>query len=230
MKHWLATITIGLIGLGVTRQSLAQPTFDAGQFVAGVNHPYFPLKPGRKWVYEGQTDQGLMRAEVSILEKTRVINGVKCVTRSTLETINGKRSETALDWFAQDSAGNVWYMGEETKAYRNDQVVSQSGSWLAGERGALAGVVMQAQPKVGASYHQSNAKGHAQDRGSVVGLNEAVTVPQGAFTETVVTKEWSALDSPVSYERKFYAKGVGLVGIKDWSGKDWTLALVKLEL
>jgi hypothetical protein len=230
MKLWLAAIIIGSIWLGVTRQGMAQPTFDARQFVTGVNHPFFPLKPGSRWVYEGRIDQGLMRAEVSVLEKTRVINGVKCVTRSTFETINGKRSETALDWFAQDVAGNVWYMGEETKAYRNDKVISQNGSWLAGERGALAGIMMQAQPKVGIEYQQSNAKGHAQDRGSVVDLNEAVTVPQGAFKDTLVTKEWSALDSPVAYERKFYAKGVGLVGIKDWSGKGWTLALVKLEL
>ena len=50
--------------------------------------------------------------------------------------LNGSLTEDTYDWFAQDSAGNVWYLGEDTKEYENGVVVSTEGTWQWGVHGA----------------------------------------------------------------------------------------------
>jgi hypothetical protein len=57
--------------------------------------------------------------------------------------------EDTYDWYAQDKDGNVWYFGEDTKEFEGGQVVSTEGSWEAGKDGALPGIVMEADPRVG---------------------------------------------------------------------------------
>ena len=44
--------------------------------------------------------------------------------------------EVTNDWYAQDSDGNVWYLGEDTKEYEDGKVVSTAGSWEHGVDGA----------------------------------------------------------------------------------------------
>jgi hypothetical protein len=63
--------------------------------------------------------------------------------------------------------------------------------------GATAGIVMQAHPKVGQTYHQEYAKGVAEDMATVVSLMESVTVPYGSFTNRLNTKEFSPLEPSV---------------------------------
>jgi hypothetical protein len=64
-------------------------------------------------------------------------------------------SEDTLDWYAQDTSGNVWYFGEDTKELdSNGNVISTEGSWQAGVNGAQQGVIMEAHPKVGDRYQQ----------------------------------------------------------------------------
>jgi hypothetical protein len=63
--------------------------------------------------------------------------------------------------------------------------------------------------------------------GQVIALNESVTVPFGSFKECVRTKEWSLLESGT--DKKWYAKGVGLVRIESTGGEVMTLVTVKHE-
>ena len=84
---------------------------------------------------------------------------------------------------------------------------------------------MQADPKVGQTYHQEYYKGEAEDMAKVQSLNESVTVPYGSFDHVLVTKEWTPLE-PSYDEHKYYAPGVGqvygggleLVDVKDGCG------------
>ena len=62
------------------------------------------------------------------------------------------------------------------------------GSWEAGVDGAKPGIIMQADPKVGQSYHQEYYKGEAEDMAKVQSLNESVTVPYGSFDHVLVTR------------------------------------------
>jgi len=100
-------------------------------------------------------------------------------------------------------------------------VVSTKGSWEAGVDGAKPGIIMQADPKVGQSYHQEYYKGEAEDQAKVQSLNASVSVPYGSFDHVLVTREWTRLE-PSYDEHKYYARGVGqvygggseLVGVK----------------
>jgi hypothetical protein len=56
--------------------------------------------------------------------------------------------------------------------------------WEAGVDGAQPGVVMLAQPTVGESYHQEFLKGEAEDVGTVVALDDNITVPYGSWTRS----------------------------------------------
>jgi hypothetical protein len=89
-------------------------------------------------------------------------------------------------------------------------VVSTKGSWEAGVDGAKPGIIMQADPKVGQSYHQEYYKGEAEDQAKVQSLNASVSVPYGSFDHVLVTREWTRLE-PSYDEHKYYARGVGQV-------------------
>src|SRR5262249_7531559 len=55
------------------------PVIKPNNFVATIDNPYFPLKPGTTFIYEGQTPAGLEHSEFAVTHNTRVIQGVTCV-------------------------------------------------------------------------------------------------------------------------------------------------------
>ena len=118
--------------------------------------------------------------------------------------------EETYDWFAQDSAGNVWYVGEDTKEYAHGVVVSTEGTWQWGVHGALPGIIVWGDTTgmVGKRYRQEYDVGNAQDVGKIVALNQTVTVPFGTLTGCIKTEEWSTLESG-PHDNKFYCPQVG---------------------
>ncbi len=186
------------------------PTIDPANFVQGVDNPYFPLVPGTAWVYEGETEDGLERIEVKVLDETREVMGITCVIVQDTVWLDGEMIEDTFDWYAQDQGGNVWYMGEDTHEYENGVTVNSNGAWEAGVDGALPGIVMQAEPEVGESYRQEYYVGEAEDMAEIISLTESVTIAYGAYENVLVTKEWTPLE-PGKAENKYYAAGVGLM-------------------
>ena len=78
-------------------------------------------------------------------------------------TVDGELVEDTYDWYAQDAAGAVWYLGEDSKEYEGGEVVSTGGSWEAGVDGALPGIIMAADPRLGDAYRQEYYPGEAED-------------------------------------------------------------------
>src|SRR5262245_32066845 len=180
-------------------------------FVKTIDNPYMPWIPGTTWVFEGVSDGQRERNVVEVTDHTRVVMGVTTtVVHDQVFAANGDLAEDTMDWYAQDSAGNVWYFGEDTAEYENGMETSTKGSWEAGVNGAQPGVVMLAQPSVGETYHQEFRKGEAEDVGSVVALDQTVRVPYGSFDGVLVTEDTTPLE-PQILEHKFYAPGIGVV-------------------
>jgi hypothetical protein len=205
------------------------PVIDPADFVMPIDNPYFPLKPGTTFVYEGETEKGREHNEVKVTMETKVILGVTCVVVWDTVTVDGKLEEATYDWYAQDQQGNVWYFGEDSKEYdENGNVTSTQGSWEAGVDGAQPGIIMQAAPKVGDIYRQEYYEGEAEDMAEVVSLKEAVTVPYGAYTDVLMTKEWSALE-PAVVEQKYYAAGIGLILVTAGDGSRLELVEIRPE-
>jgi hypothetical protein len=194
------------------------PPFDAANFVAGVDNPFMPLVPGTRLSYEKSTDEGLEEVVVEVLSSTRTILGVVCVEVRDVVSLDGEVVEDTIDWFAQDVDGHVWYFGEDSKTYEGGVLVGTEGSWEAGVAGALPGIVMLADPEVGLTYEQERAPGVAEDRATVRGLSEGVTVPYGAFSGCLRTEDFTPLE-PGVVEDKYYAPGVGFVLEVDEDGE-----------
>ena len=186
------------------------PVILPGNYVQGVNHPYFPLVPGITLVYETQTSEGVERDEVSLTGNTRTILGVVCTEVHDLVTLEGEPIEDTLDWFAQDTLGNVWYFGELAMNFEEGQLDNLDGSWEAGIDGAKPGIVMEANPQVGDVYRQEFLIAEAEDIGEVMKLSATVAVPYGVFTGCIKTEDQTPIEPDVE-ENKYYAAGIGMV-------------------
>ena len=195
------------------------PAISPSNFTTQVTNPLFPLQPGTTFNYEGDTADGHESEVFQVTHETREFLGVSCVAVRDTSTLDGELSEDTIDWFAQDTAGNVWYFGEDSRAYEDGILVSIDGSWLTGVDGAQPGIVMKASPKAGDVYRQEYAIDEAEDMADIVGLGRSVTVPYGSWGNALETHEFSGLE-PSASERKFYIPSIGFVlAVDDETGK-----------
>jgi hypothetical protein len=136
--------------------------------------------------------------------------------------------EDTQDWFAQDTDGNVWYLGEDTKELDHGQVVSTEGSWEAGVNNASAGIFMPAQPRVGDAFKQEDAKNVAEDCAKIVDLNASVKTPFVTSSQALKTEEFSLLE-PGVLDNKYYVRNIGLVREQTVQGGTDVLELVSVK-
>jgi hypothetical protein len=203
-----------------------EPKLDPGNFGNVIDNPYLPLKPGMAWAYEGESDGKTERIEVVVTGELRDIQGISAtVVRDTVH-VAGELVEDTYDWFAQDTDGNVWYLGEDSTSYESDGTTSKAGSWEYGIDGALPGIVMLANPSVGDSYRQEFYPAKAEDLGEVLRVDETKSIGIGEFTSVVVTEDWNPLD-PETIENKYYAPGVGKIYSEHVRGDPETVELVE---
>jgi len=178
---------------------------------------YFILDPGYTLHFQAGKDTLI----ITVLEETRIVEGVTTRVVEERETEGGKLAEVSRNYFAVDTAtGDVYYFGEDVDMYKNGKVTSHEGAWLSGVNGAKFGLLVPGAPKVGDRYYQESAPKVAMDRAEVLSVGAEVKVPAGVFKNCLHTKETSAIES--GSEDKFYAPGVGLI-------KDADFALVKIE-
>lgn len=193
------------------------PLINPNDFVSKINNKYLTLTPGTKYIFKGETEEGTERIEVYVSHDTKKVMGVKTIVVQDKEWLNGELIEDTKDWFAQDKFGNVWYFGEDSKDFVLGKLVSTKGSWQAGINGALPGIIMKANPKVGDTYVQEYFPGEAEDMAEIVALGVGIKVKYGSFTDCLQTRDWNPLE-PGDDEYKYYCPKVGLVyeiGIED---------------
>ncbi|HEU4909340.1 MAG TPA: hypothetical protein VFT17_10775, partial [Propionibacteriaceae bacterium] len=86
---------------------------DPANFSADITNPYWPMKPGTRWIYRG-VEEGESPQDIVIVATTstkKLANGITArVVRDTARS-EGQIVEDTVDWYAQDAEGNVWYMG-----------------------------------------------------------------------------------------------------------------------
>jgi hypothetical protein len=200
-------------------QGSAPADLNPDDFTTKIDNPYLPLTAGSHWVYaETATGEPDQRVVVEVTGETKTVaNGVEAVVVRDTATEGGKPVEVTDDWYAQDSEGNVWYLGEDTAEYEDGKVASRAGSFEVGVDGAEAGIAMPANPEDGMTYRQEYYKGEAEDEGEVLSLDEMAQAPAGLYPKTLMTRDTNPLE-PKASELKFYAEGVGQVLAVDVSG------------
>jgi hypothetical protein len=201
-----------------------RPSISPDDFVAVIDNPFMPLRPGTTFVFEGEGE----RIELTVTDETRVVMGVTTTVVRDRAFEDGELVEDTFDWFAQDRAGNVWYFGEDTKEIEGGRVVSTAGSWEAGVDGAQPGVVMLADPRVGDRYRQEYYAGVAEDKATVIEIGTTLDGPLGPFDEVLVTEDFTPLE-PGHVEHKSYAPGVGVVEERLVEGGEGVIRLVEIS-
>jgi len=208
----------------------AEPVdLDPAEFTTQIDNPYFPLVPGDRYTYRETEGGEKLRVVLAVSDRTRAIaNGITARVVHDRVTEGGKVVEDTFDWYAQDSEGNVWYLGEDTVECKRGKIKNHAGAFEAGVDGAQAGIAMPADPKAGQSYRQEYYAGHAEDRAKVLSVDEQTEVPFGHFTDVLMTKDLNPLEPKVS-EYKLYARGVGLLMAIGTSGGGGVEELLKVK-
>jgi hypothetical protein len=192
---------------GVDGLVIPTPSADPADFRTGIDNPWLPLAPGSTWKYDVD---GAGSRTVTVATASQEIGGIEATAVRTVERDNqGRVGVDASEWFAQDRAGNVWKLGEQTKE-RSGAGLVVTVSWRAGDGAARAGVVMLAKPRAGDGYQQELAPGIAEDRSLVVALDADVTVPSGTYDDVLEIEDTSGL-TPSAEAQRYYVRGVGLV-------------------
>ena len=196
-------------------------------FVRHVDNRFLPLEPGTRWVYRGFGSEAGEHDVVTVLARTRRVAGIRATVVHDVVRVKGRIVEDTHDWFGQDDRGNVWYLGEATRAYLDDGSVSTEGSWEAGIDGAEAGIAMWASPHLGRAYRQEYDAGNAEDVGVVVRTGVTVAASGTTYDGGRLTMDTTPLE-PADTELKFYAPGVGTVLSVDVSPDQGRSELVRM--
>jgi len=213
--------------------------YDPGTFQRSsqIDNSWMPLKPGTRFVYEGTTieDDGTAvphRVVINVTDLTKLIGGIRTVVTWDLDYSDGELVEAEIAFFAQDSNGTVWRMGEYPEEYDGGKFVA-APAWLHGLEGASAGIMMQARPQVGTpSYAEGWAPAvNWTDRGQVDQVAQKTCVPAACYEDVIVIAETSAGEVGAQ-QLKYYARGVGNVRV-GWRGAGEktkeTLELTRVE-
>ncbi len=223
------------LGEGAYKPAFLPANFVSAAEAAARPNRYFPLVPGMRQVYRGEDETVV----VEVLDEIKNIGGIECRTvHDSVSNRIGNQDyilEDTFDWFAQDKRGNVWYCGEISSDYeyiaadRARELRDVHGSWKALRDGALPGIVMFAQPKVGKVYRQEFDLGNAEDVARIVSITKSATATVGTCTgNCVMTRDYTPL-SPGADELKIYAPGFGMIKEIDTESGDVTLELIEMS-
>jgi hypothetical protein len=207
------------------------PGFAAADFQTDFHrpspaNPYQPLMPGNRWKLVGAGEA----VTIEVFDKTKLIDGVRCVVLNDVVEVDGVVVEDTDDWFALRNDGAVFYCGESVRdfaVFAGDQppepeLVSRSGSFKAGVEGSLPGLQMAAPPVAGTVYRQEFSPNNAEDAAQVLSTTyrfgddadldrfvpKALAQALCAAADCVVIAEFSPLEPGVP-ARKYYARGIG---------------------
>lgn len=182
-------------------------------------NPYFVLEPGYQLILEDDDE----RLTISVLNETRVVDGVETRIVEERETKNGKPVEVSRNFFAiSKRTNNVYYFGEEVDDYKDGKIVGHPGAWLSGVKGARFGLMMPGLPLLKSRFYNEVAPKVAMDRAEIVSTSATFKTRAGEFKNCLKIEETTPLE-PKTKESKLYAPGIGLI-------QDGSLKLVKYSI
>jgi hypothetical protein len=190
------------------RVDKVRPVFSSRSTV--VDHPLFPVGTTTQLLQLGTVDGKPFRAEVTPLPAHKIIewNGQRVETIVSQYTAysGGRIVEVAHDWYAQADDGSVWYFGEDVFNYENGVVADNEGTWIAGQKGAPAAMIMPAKPKLGDAYRTENNAPVVFEEVVVTEVGKTVDGPRGPVAAAIVARE---LHQDGATENKTFAPGYG---------------------
>lgn len=177
---------------GIDELVIPTPSPQAADFVDRIDNAWLPLSPGRVWTYDvrriGHRDA--VRT-VRVLRQPVEVDGVSATAVTSTTVRPGERPDAWTDYYAQDTRGDVWWLG-------------RAGLWQAGRESARAGLVIAAAPRLGDGYRAAYEKGVVEDVVTVAGIVRDTSPPS-------VTLEWASALTPGAEQWDTFRKGIGMV-------------------
>jgi hypothetical protein len=175
-----------------------------------VTNPLFPISDLHSAVLSGRVDRKPFHTETALLPETRVVEWtdgqqVETAVSQYMAFLDGRLQEAALDFYAQADDGSVWYFGEDVFDYRNGEVFTTEGTWLAGKDGP-AQMIMPGEPQVGQVHRAENIPAVAFEEVEIKTTDKTVNGPTGPVDGAMVARE---LHDDGTYSDKVFAPGYG---------------------
>jgi hypothetical protein len=182
-----------------------------------ITNLYLPLAKLKQDILESKNEH-VERTTKPDVKKSFTFAGqtVEALAVEDKEVVDGKLTEITLDYFAQDDAGNVYYLGEDVDQYKDGKVSGHSGGWLLGKETQKPGLLLPAHPKVGNTFRSEDVPKITTELDQVVSVSETVTVPAGTFKNCLKIEE-HASDGATEY--KYYAPAIGCIKEVDGDGE-----------
>ncbi len=175
-----------------------------------IDNPLFPISEVDSSVLLGNDEGHALRIETVLLPEPKIIDvegeQIETPTQQFVAYLDGRIHEVALDWYAQDDAGNVWYFGEDVFNYEDGVVADTDGTWIAGEDGP-PGMIMPADPQVGEAFRPENIPDFVFEEVVVSSVDLTVDGPRGPVDGAIVGTENHLMEG--HYEDKTFAPGYG---------------------
>ena len=180
-----------------------------------VVNPYFGVTGVDYRLYLGKEEGEPLRIEVAPTGKNKTLKWKGGETSAAISqfTATSDRSllEIAVDWFAQDDAGNVWYFGEDVWNYEKGRIANTDGSWTAGVDGP-PGMIMPGEPSVGRRFNPENIPGNVFETVDVKTIDASYKLTNGKRLNGVVELHETLSDGMEEF--KLYARGYGNVYVE----------------
>lgn len=199
---------------------------------ATIDNPWWPLPPGKQLTWEGtaldEDGETIARKVVfTVTDMTKEIAGVQTLVGWDRDYDEDDMvTESELIFLAQAKDGTVWHLGEAVEHYEFKEELGirdhYDGTrvWMVGYlEGCKAGIYMPGKPELGMTYNQGFAP-HPWDWDDWAEIHQMgleLDTPVGKFTDVMAVREYEPLAPGVS-QLKYYAKGVGTVGV-GWMGE-----------
>jgi hypothetical protein len=189
------------------RVDLVAPPFS---HPTSVTNPLFPISALHSAVINGHVDGKPLKIETTLLPETRIIEWspgqcVRTLVSQFVAYLGGRIEEVALDLYAQDDAGSVWYFGEDVFNYRDGVVGDTAGTWHAGKEGPAA-MIMPAHPQVGGVNRSENIPGLVFEEVTTKQVGLTLHGPRGPVAGGMLGSE---LHDDGTREDKVFAPGYG---------------------
>jgi hypothetical protein len=192
---------------------------------ATIDNPWWPRVTGMRFTYEGHAlDAGdtIARRIVSVTtDLSKEVGGVRALVTWEQDSDDDVVVEEELSFDAQDTAGNIWHLGEYVETYEEGDFIG-GRVWVVDDPvGAEAGILMPADPTLD---DPSFSEGFApppwnwSDRGRVHEVLDRTCVEAGCYKDVLVMEEYEP-SIPDAFQLKYYARDVGHVQV-DWGGSN----------
>jgi hypothetical protein len=204
--------TLGVSGSAVAAGLPPKPKFTNP---TNISNPYLPITAFHRCVLGGNDQGQHLRIVRTLLNQTQpftyagqTFQAVKVLDR-VKDLRAGRRIERTVDYFAQDDAGNVYYLGEDVNEYGKHGKISHEGQWRFGRDTLVPGILMPAKPKIGDVFDSENVPGIVHETSTIESIGATNRV--GGHTYSNVLRIREDATPPPEVEFKRYAPGIGVI-------------------